>query len=69
MTAVPTDPPQKARRKQMNVRLPEDLIEAIDARRSRKDLSRDVWVERALRYALDANPPPGRPGFRPSRNR
>lgn len=48
----PTDPPP--RRKQMNVRLPEDLIESIDTRRQRKGLSRDAWVERALRYALRA---------------
>lgn len=40
----------------MNVRLPEDLIDTVDARRHRLDLSRDAWVERALRYALSANP-------------
>lgn len=67
MTATPDAP--KPRRRQMNVRLPEDLIDAIDARRSRKDLSRDVFVERALRFALDTAPPAGaRPG-RPARTR
>lgn len=40
----------------MNVRLPADLIEQIDARRARLDLSRDAWVERALRYAIAAPP-------------
>lgn len=43
-------------RKQMNVRLPVDLIARLDARRNRKDLSRDVFVERALEYALAHNP-------------
>ena len=65
MSSTPQEP--RPRRRQMNVRLPEDLIEAVDARRSRKDLSRDVFVERALRFALDNAPPPGRPGQRPSR--
>jgi len=42
----------------MNVRLPEDLIEAIDVRRARKDLSRDRFVENAIRYALAQHPEP-----------
>lgn len=51
-----TDPPKqpKPTRRQVNVRLPLDLVEAIDARRARKDLSRDEWMTRALRFALEA---------------
>lgn len=45
-----TPPP----RKQVNVRLPLDLIARIDARRARKDMSRDAWVEKALEFALHA---------------
>lgn len=56
MTAAPETPPATAPKKQMNVRLPGDLIEAIDARRARKDMSRDQWVENALRYALAQHP-------------
>ena len=43
----------------MNVRLPGDLIDQIDSRRARLDLSRDAWVEKALRYAI-AVPPSAR---------
>ena len=50
--------PTPVPRRQMNVRLPEDLIEAIDVRRARKDLSRDRFVENALRYALAQHPEP-----------
>lgn len=57
--AAPTTQPQ-VKRKQMNVRLPEDLIEALDARRARKDMSRDQWVENALRFALSQHPAPTR---------
>ena len=53
MTAKPQLPPPPKRR-QVNVRLPLDLVEAIDARRARKDLSRDEWMARALRFALEA---------------
>lgn len=49
-------PPPKPTRRQVNVRLPTDLVELIDTRRAKKDLSRDAWVERALRYALENNP-------------
>lgn len=62
MTA-PTPPAPEVptvKRRQMNVRLPEDLIAQVDLRRARKDLSRDAWVERAIRYAL-ANSPTPRP--------
>ena len=58
--------PEKVERKQFNVRLPTDLIEAVDARRAKKDLSRDKWVEKALRFALAQQPAP-RPGTRPTR--
>jgi hypothetical protein len=44
----PADDP----RVQMNVRLPKSLRDAIDARRAVKDMSRDKWVENAVRYAL-----------------
>lgn len=60
MPAQP-DPPPTTRRRQMNVRLPADLIEQVDARRARKDMSRDTWVERALRYALANSPAPRTP--------
>lgn len=60
------DGPEKARRIQCNVRLPEDLVAAIDVRRAKKDLSRDKFVERALRYALAQQPAP-QPGARPNR--
>ena len=50
--------PTPVPRRQMNVRLPEDLIEAIDVRRARKDMSRDAFVENALRYALAQHPEP-----------
>ena len=59
VTAATDDQPP-AKRKQMNVRLPEDLIEALDARRARKDMSRDQWVENALRFALSQHPAPTR---------
>lgn len=63
MTATPDPAPDaKAKRVQMNVRLPPDLVQAIDSRRARKDMSRDTWVERALRYALQhPEPPAARP--------
>lgn len=67
MTATPPEPtPEtpKPKRVQVNVRLPEDLRDEIDRRRARKDMSRDVWVERALRYALATSPQP-----RPTRHR
>lgn len=54
MTAATDDTPPA--RKQMNVRLPEDLIESVDARRRIKGLSRDQWVEKALRFALRNHP-------------
>jgi predicted HicB family RNase H-like nuclease len=53
---APADQPTPPARKQFNVRLPVDLIEAVDARRARKDLSRDKWVENALRFALAQHP-------------
>lgn len=56
MTTPPADEPQPVKRKQYNVRLSEDLIAAIDARRARKDLSRDKWTENALRFALQQHP-------------
>lgn len=57
---APTPPPHPLNRKvQMNVRVPPDLIEAIDTRRQDlaehrgdKVLSRDEWVTRALRWAV-----------------
>lgn len=52
------DTPPKVERKQCNVRLPVDLIAEIDARRQKKDLSRDAWVERAIRYAIANAPKP-----------
>ena len=58
-----TDPPAqptKVPRVQMNVRIPEDLRDEVDARRARKDMSRDLWVERALRFALAYGPGPTR---------
>lgn len=68
-----SDTPTPAR-KQMNVRLPVDLITRLDARRARKDLSRDAFVERALEYALTNNTEtpavttaPGRRTVRPPR--
>lgn len=57
MTGTPDVDP-KADRVQMNVRLPRDLVDAVDARRARKDMSRDRWVENALRYALQQHPAP-----------
>lgn len=52
-TDPPDTPPNRNReRKQVNVRLPVPLIEQIDARRQVKDMSRDKWVENALRFAL-----------------
>ena len=58
-----TDPPPqpKPARRQVNVRLPVDLVEAIDARRAKKDLSRDQWMERALRFALEQPTATGSP--------
>lgn len=44
---------------QVNVRLPQSLRDRVDARRATLDLSRDVWIERAIRFALDH--PPGSP--------
>lgn len=38
---------------QMNVRIPKSLRDRIDARRGTKDMSRDLWVTNALRFALD----------------
>lgn len=58
MSAQPADPPRVTRR-QVNVRLPVDLVEQIDRRRTRKDLSRDQWMERAVRFALSYNPEDG----------
>lgn len=59
----PTDPPKPQRprteRRQVNVRLPTDLVQRMDARRARKDLSRDVWIERAVEFALAFNPENG----------
>lgn len=36
----------------MNVRVPPELRDAVDARRGPLGLSRDVWIERALTWAL-----------------
>lgn len=60
-----TDPPPKKR--QMNVRLDPDLIDLIDQRRALRGLSRDEWVARALRYALQEQPAPSRPRSRTNR--
>lgn len=49
-------PQDTVERRQCNVRLPGDLIDAMDARRARKDLSRDKFVERCLRYAMENHP-------------
>lgn len=53
------DPPPPPPRVQLNVRLPEDLRDAVDARRSEipngkggLGISRDLWMERALRAVL-----------------
>lgn len=54
MSDQPAEP--RVTRRQVNVRLPVELVEQIDARRHRKDLSRDSWVERALTFALSFNP-------------
>lgn len=51
-----TPTPPKPKRVQMNVRIPEDLRDEVDTRRARKDLSRDAWVERAIRFALTHGP-------------
>ena len=70
-----TDQPAKTPRRQMNVRLPADLVDQIDERRARLDLSRDVWVERVIRHALSLKASQARttaPGQRtapPARNR
>lgn len=65
MTAQPAtpaeEPAEAPKRKQMNVRLPPELIDEIDDRRSARSLSRDQWVERALRFALHHNPAPRTP--------
>lgn len=50
------DPPPAEKRAQMNVRVPVSLLAAIDARRGTKDMSRDKWVENALRFALASHP-------------
>ena len=60
MVLAPETPAEPSRR-QMNVRLPGALIEAIDQRRQEKGLSRDEFVRRALTYALAHGPTP-RPG-------
>lgn len=59
MTDGPDGTPRQKRR-QMNVRLPEELIDTIDNRRAALELSRDTWVERALKWAV-SQPPPAPP--------
>lgn len=39
-------------RKQLNVRLPEELLQRIDERRTQVGLGRSEWVEKALTYML-----------------
>lgn len=60
----PTEPAPAASgpkppKRQLNVRVPPDLIDQIDARRAVKDMSRDRWVENALRFALGHHPQAG----------
>lgn len=43
-------------RRQFNIRLPDDLVDAIDARRAERGLSQSDYAERALRFALTFNP-------------
>ena len=50
------DQPPTDARVQCNVRLPQALITDMDARRARKDLSRDKFVERCIRYAMENHP-------------
>lgn len=51
-------PPDKPQLRQMNVRLPPDLIAAIDVRRAqvRGGMTRDRWVAAALADALRRTP-------------
>lgn len=73
------EPPADVERKQCNVRLPVDLIEAIDVRRAQigeKGISRDQWMENVARDALArvgrrGNPSPTAPrlGTAPRRRR
>lgn len=51
-SANDTPPPAKPDLVQMNVRVPRELRDQIDARRAQKDMSRDKWVANALRFAL-----------------
>lgn len=69
-------PPEPARkRRQVNVRLPDDLIDDIDARRAgirqldgTLGISRDRWIENASRFALAAGAGrPTAPGRRTAR--
>lgn len=53
---MPAGDQPPAERRQCNVRLPGDLIDAMDERRARKDLSRDKFIERAVRYAMEHHP-------------
>lgn len=60
-----TDPPVRRQRNdpddplvQCNVRLPKSVRDQIDARRAVKDMSRDLWVTNAVRFALSQHPGP-----------
>jgi metal-responsive CopG/Arc/MetJ family transcriptional regulator len=46
--------PQPADNQQVPLRLPRELVQRIDARRAEVgEPSRNAWIERALRWALD----------------
>lgn len=56
MPAGDQPPTPAVERRQCNVRLPSDLIDSMDERRARKDLSRDKFIERCVRYAMANHP-------------
>jgi hypothetical protein len=58
--------PELTKRTQMNVRIPANLIAAIDARRGPLKISRDEYVERCIRFALSRARTPRRDTTRTS---
>lgn len=50
-------PDTKADTKPFNLRLPAEMVEAVDARAKKRGISRNEWYERMTQWVLEHAPP------------
>jgi hypothetical protein len=58
---LPADHSRNRTKKQVNLRLPPDLLERVDEQCAAEGMDRTSWIERALETMLELGPPSPRP--------